>query len=245
MFWTNDCWLFISDPLIVEAMYTTKNKYFDKHPIMKNLMYVLTGDSILLATTSAEWRARRKALSPAFYKGKLVKMVEIARKSVQLSLDVLDSLLKESTEPRRQIDFIDQTSNMNVRIMLMCAFGEDMSQQQIDYWHNGRLEKRSLSFSLRETFHLLVNRLATPHILFFPFLAKWYLTPAERDMKANAIILREFVSEIADRRRETIKKDPTLADSGDFLTILLTDELFKDSNQRIIDECLTFFFAGS
>ena len=82
MFMTNDCWLFISDPLIAEAMYTTKNKYFDKHPIMRNLMYVLTGDSILLSTTSTEWRARRKAISPAFYKGKLIKMVEIARQSV-------------------------------------------------------------------------------------------------------------------------------------------------------------------
>ena len=42
-----------------------------------------------------------------------------------------------------------------------------------------------------------------------------------------------------------MKKDPALKEAGDFLTILLTEELFKDYNERIVDECLTFFFAGS
>ena len=47
------------------------------------------------------------------------------------------------------------------------------------------------------------------------------------------------------RRREAIAKDPSLKEAGDFLTILLTEEFFMNNNERIIDECLTFFFAGS
>ncbi len=31
----------------------------------------------------------------------------------------------------------------------------------------------------------------------------------------------------------------------DFLTILLEDELFKDSDEMIIDECLGFMFAAT
>ena len=42
-----------------------------------------------------------------------------------------------------------------------------------------------------------------------------------------------------------MKRQPELASEGDFLTILLIDEHFKDRTLRIIDECLTFFFAGS
>ena len=42
-----------------------------------------------------------------------------------------------------------------------------------------------------------------------------------------------------------MKKDKSLAEKGDFLTILLCDELFKDDKKRIIDETLTFFFAGT
>ena len=41
----------ICDVTIVEAMYTTKNKYFDKHELVKNMVYPLLGDSILLAPT--------------------------------------------------------------------------------------------------------------------------------------------------------------------------------------------------
>jgi cytochrome P450 len=34
-------------------------------------------------------------------------------------------------------------------------------------------------------------------------------------------------------------------DKGDLLSILLVDELFKDNEEMIIDECITFFTAGS
>ena len=60
------------------------------------------------------------------------------------------------------------------------------------------------------------------------------------------MILRAFISGIVEKRREELAKDPSLlSDKGDFLTILLTEPHFKDNERRIIDECLTFFFAGS
>ena len=82
---------------------------------------------------------------------------------------------------------------MSVRILVMCAFGEDISQDQIDYWYNGKLEKRSVSYSLRETLTLLVNRLSQLHVFYFPFLADKFITPFERDIHANALILRNKV----------------------------------------------------
>ena len=48
--------LLISDPAVVEAMYTSKNKYFNKHPIVKNLTQCLMGNSILFAETSEAWK---------------------------------------------------------------------------------------------------------------------------------------------------------------------------------------------
>ena len=185
-YWTNEPWLLISDPVIVEAMYTTKNKFFNKHPMMKNLLYPMTGDSMLFAETSAEWRNRRKTIAPAFYKGKLLKMIEIARESVRFSINHLKKLVKDSNGEKTQIDLIEEVSKMNIRILLICALGEDISELKIDYWHKGKLEKRSIPFSLRETFGLLVTRLANMHVFFFPFMANWFLLPSEQDMKANA-----------------------------------------------------------
>jgi len=42
-----------------------------------------------------------------------------------------------------------------------------------------------------------------------------------------------------------MQTNPDLVNAGDFLAILLVDEHFKDRPERILDECLTFFFAGT
>ena len=63
---------------------------------MKDLTLCLTGRSILFAETTREWKEARKTLSPAFYKGKLVGLVEIARESVRTSTDRLKNLIAKS-----------------------------------------------------------------------------------------------------------------------------------------------------
>ena len=57
--------------------------------------------------------------------------------------------------------------------------------------------------------------------------------------------MRDFCENIIDKRKIAIKENPELAKAGDFLTILIVDEHFKDDKSRIIDEVFTFFFAGS
>ena len=96
-YFTGGTCVLISDPLVVEAMYTSKNKYFNKHPIVKELTLCLTGRSILFAETSKEWKEARKTLSPAFYKGKLIKLVEIARESVRFSANQLKGITANSS----------------------------------------------------------------------------------------------------------------------------------------------------
>lgn len=78
-FVSNQAGLGIFDVKVVEAMYTTKNKYFDKHSLTGDLAFCLTGDSILFANTTDDWRKSRKAMSPAFYKGKLEGLVLMAK----------------------------------------------------------------------------------------------------------------------------------------------------------------------
>ena len=78
--------LFISDPAVVSDMYMLKNKLFDKHPMVQNATYALIGRSILFADTDEVWKERRKALSVAFYKGKLVQMIETAKEAMQGTL---------------------------------------------------------------------------------------------------------------------------------------------------------------
>ena len=55
-YFTSGASLVISDPSVVEAMYTSKNKYFSKHPLVKDLTFYLMGNSILFAETSPAWK---------------------------------------------------------------------------------------------------------------------------------------------------------------------------------------------
>ena len=91
-------------------MYMTKNKYFDKHFIAQTLAFPLMGDSILLSPTSQEWKTSRKVLSPSFYKGKLVQMVDLAKVSMQTTLTRFKQLA--SAGPRTTIDLMAEISMM-------------------------------------------------------------------------------------------------------------------------------------
>lgn len=79
--------LIINDHLILNELYMAKNKYFDKHDLVKEVMKRLMGESILLARSTEQWSKKRKTLSPAFYKEKLAKMVDITKSIVNTSVE--------------------------------------------------------------------------------------------------------------------------------------------------------------
>jgi len=140
---------------------------------------------------------------------------------------------------------MEEVGMMTTRILLECALGVDCATDKIEFWEDGKVTSKSVAYSLRVTFQNLINRIIEPHIIFFPFLAKYYITRFERDQARNAKALRNFCEAIINKRRSEIEANPELAKSGDFMTILLVDGFFKDRTERIIDEVLTFFFAGS
>jgi len=92
-FVTNGAGLSIQDPNVVGELYTTKNKYFDKHPLVKEVSLCLTGESILFAETTKDWKDSRKAMSPAFYKGKLENLVEIAKTAVKTTIGCFENII--------------------------------------------------------------------------------------------------------------------------------------------------------
>jgi hypothetical protein len=122
---------------------------------------------------------------------------------------------------------VTEFNNITARILLTCALGEDVTEQLIDYyWNDGKKEQIMLADALRLTFTNLMGRFTDPHVILFPFLSNTYLTYRERMYKRNALKIREVISGIVDRRRETIKKDPEEAKRGDLVTLLLQEELF-------------------
>ena len=88
-------------------------------------------------------------MSPAFYKGKLQGLVEIAKRSVKETIDNFSKLCENGPV---EIDMIKEISDSITSMILKCTFGEDLPAEQIDFYENGVLVKKSLSFVLRTCF---------------------------------------------------------------------------------------------
>ena len=76
----------MKDPELLNDLYVTKNKYFDKHTLGYSLFYPIMGDAILMAKSTEDWMKRRKVLSTAFYKEKLIGMMNIVKDCVNMKV---------------------------------------------------------------------------------------------------------------------------------------------------------------
>lgn len=56
------------------------------------------------------------------------------------------------------MDLIGQISKTFVKVLLTCAFGEDLSDEDLDYYEGGVKTRKKLGFVLREVFHKCLMR---------------------------------------------------------------------------------------
>ena len=94
---------------VMTDVYLTKNKYFDKDPMSQVLFGSLFGESIVLAAGDELWNRKRKVLSSAFYKEKLVKMTEQIRAIVAEKIAELE---RNNVAANKPIDVIKEMGDI-------------------------------------------------------------------------------------------------------------------------------------
>ena len=72
--------LVVRDPNIVEELYITKNKFTDKDLFFQELLWDLLKTSSVFSGSNEEWMLKRKKLTFAFYKEKLMKIFDKIQK---------------------------------------------------------------------------------------------------------------------------------------------------------------------
>ena len=73
-----------------------------------------------------------------------------------------------------------------------------------------------------------------------PLLIFLYYSREDRELLKNIATVRQYCRDlIAERKRNPSQH------GADFLSILLEDEGYRELPEVIIDECITFFLAGS
>lgn len=68
-------------------MFTSKNAIFDKNGTFEAITANLLGHSFLFSKADEKWKAKRKACAHAFYKDKLVRMLETLKDKIEFYCD--------------------------------------------------------------------------------------------------------------------------------------------------------------
>ncbi len=165
--------LYIKDPDMLNEISTTKNKYFDKHPALKNIFAPLIKNSIIFDESNQLWATKRKTLSAAFYKEKLLKMIVLIKRELKKSLDMWK---EKYVDTGKEMNIVQEMSDIFARIILSCAFGEDISEEKIMIETNGKIEYQPLSTAFRNVFQALLYRWVSLQIVLFPESHEYYLT---------------------------------------------------------------------
>ena len=142
----HDVNIVVNDVKVVQDLYVTHNRYFDKDPLIRSLVGELTGKSILFADSNEKWRARRHALAPAFYKKKLEEMIEQAKGCMNGTLERWNGFCAAGPAP---VDLVNEISLAYTRILLACAVGNNMDGVEVDFWEKGKNTRRDVPYAIR------------------------------------------------------------------------------------------------
>lgn len=167
--------IIIADPYILEELYVNKNKYFDKHTRIYDMMKPLMGESILLARSNELWQAKRKSLSTAFYKDKLSKMMDIIREVVTNYVKYME---KEFIQTGKPFNLAEKINELQVKIILNCAFGVDVGDKPLIFRENGVDTEKPYSYVLKTLLTATPMRtMSLRFFLFTEFFTSHYIFP--------------------------------------------------------------------
>lgn len=167
-----------------------------------------------------------------------------------LYLELVKNIVAESVKEIKEnyvmkgekMDLIAEVQKITIRVLLNCAFGSDISKISLEYEENGNKSLQPVHKILGETFNRCMKRKFDMQIILFPDSYRFHYKADDLENLRNIQRLRDFMSNIVDQRRVEMKQ-PDFHDKGDLLSTLLQIEFFD--NKLILDECFTFFFAGS
>ena len=86
----------------------------------------------------------------------------------------------------------------------------------------------------------LIKRGYHPIRLMTSMLDTYYINKNEKELLLNIRLLRTFIKDLIRERQVDTRNE-----NGDFLSILIQDDLFKDNVELMTDESLLFLIAAT
>lgn len=129
--------------------------------------------------------------------------------------------------------------------VLQCIFGVNSEALgELTFVKNGEKLNFSTGNFIRENFKATIERRLKFIRFLFDIFDEVSVGQQEKETAQNSEYFRLFLKKMINKRRREMGSD-SFVSKGDFLTMLLQDELFKGQDEYIVDECLTFMAAAS
>ncbi len=172
---------------------------------------------MIQAPTDTVWSNKRKTISGAFYKSKLVKMCDMIKE------ECLEYMEKWKQLPQSDLDSFDisqRVSSMTSDVMMAVAFGREVKDVKIPFTMEGKVEHLNIGAFIHRLMDQGAKFMVTPKA--FVFAEFWWLrfTPTEREIQKNLDDLKEFQLKAIENKRKRLATEEG-KDDVDFLSILL------------------------
>ena len=158
--------LMICDPAVIQDMIVTKNAQIDKTGAMKGVFQTLYGDSFVFSKTDDTWKKKRKATAHAFYKDRLVHMLDAFKDILIEQIETWNAEIDASEDGSTEIDLSVDVIKIFQKLLTVVIFGEDLNDMKITIQarnSDGTFSDKELGMNdaLEETFQQVMASIGT------------------------------------------------------------------------------------
>eukprot|EP00357_Protocruzia_adherens_P005908 CAMPEP_0115028358 /NCGR_PEP_ID=MMETSP0216-20121206/36227_1 /TAXON_ID=223996 /ORGANISM="Protocruzia adherens, Strain Boccale" /LENGTH=467 /DNA_ID=CAMNT_0002404475 /DNA_START=296 /DNA_END=1699 /DNA_ORIENTATION=- len=238
----------IMDPKMVREFLITKEANFRKENPFIPLLRTIFGNGLLFSEGPV-WKSERRIANKAFNAEALGKMAGLMEQACNQKLKAWKARQSEQSDGKISVNWDKEMRHLSLEIIGKCAFGSDYSTVTIDGKrtkltdYTKALEDKVFAYGM------------SPIYFFFPKKFDLDLDEDTRELKRLRKAMKSIGKQIVENRVQEILKDPTyLETKTDLLNLMIRSHLDgRDPDEcedlldleLLIDECVTFVFAGS
>ena len=194
-------------------MLVTKNALIDKTGAWEGFFKNLFGKSFLFSKSDDLWKKKRQATSHAFYKERLVHMLDVLKETLLETQGKWLAEIDASTDGMTEIDLSKEVLRIFQKFLMRIIVGEDIDDQSVEILvraEGGTFEKKQLTLSdaIEEVFIQTLICIAIRGFnplwhLMYTLTGKCYaFTKIEKHSNINCASLRAKLFEYVRKRKE-------------------------------------------
>jgi hypothetical protein len=131
--------------------------------------------------------------------------------------------------------------NLQARILVNIALGRGLANTEFPYENeDGSITKQTLGANIEALLRDTLEKFKQPHNFLLKPLLAYAVTSADRrylrNIERERGVLRKLISDRKQGLTSSFKEG-----SADLISILLKSEMFKDDDEKIIDEVIMMF----